>query len=52
MDPNEKDVFSWQRYAKHRKLDHVVGYPLVNKQSAVENGPFTDGLPIKQGVFL
>ena len=27
-------------------------YPLVNKQKAMENGPFIDGLPIKHGDFL
>jgi len=29
-----------------------IHYPLVNKQKAMENGPFIDGLPIKHGDFL
>jgi hypothetical protein len=29
-----------------------LNYPLVNIQKAMENGPFIDGLPIKNGDFL
>ena len=28
-----------------------MNYPLVNEQFAMENGPFIDGLPIKNGDF-
>jgi hypothetical protein len=33
-------------------VEDVSGSPLVNIQKAMENGPFIDGLPIKDGDFL
>jgi hypothetical protein len=41
------------RRSGHGNLKKLVqpSYPLVNIQKAMENGPFIDGLPMKNGDF-
>jgi len=60
--PARQSLALWLFFRRWAMVEIVVSFffgksmsrqsPLVNKQKAMENGPFIDGLPIKHGDFL